>query len=627
MEDHFIETDGTIKGYLSQFRKTGETFVWIWRNVVVTPARKWIAKLSGLMIVKSLLEMIQPYLIAMMIKSVQQTDVLIRYLVAFAVVRIMYSLMSYQQNKAREWIFGLVFQSLDDRITQLFFEKSIGQHIEEGSELSIGNIDKGRGRVYDLTFMIAFQVIPIVFGFTVTFIALWALSPMVGVIATVAVFVFIAWLLWLNTRTVRTAVPIEKDFRALNRYRLERWEHSERVKLRSQETAELQEMDRKFTDVIGRDRTFWVWFGKNIAVREVVMTAFILGMIGYAIVQSRQGVWSVAMLFPIFMWSLKLANDLDQLGGIERQISWNMPSIQSMIRAITVPPDVDECLGGHDATTDECMRIEFVDVSHSYPEKRLKRCAKEGESDSLTPIEILRNVSFSIEPGEKVALLGPSGAGKSTLMRLLIRAMDPTGGDIHLNGRNLRKISLPMYLRRVAYIPQQPRVFDGTIRYNLTYGLKTPPSDEALNDLLARLCLNDSKRFVDGLDTIVGKNGLKLSGGQLQRLIVGAAITQKADFLLIDEATSHLDSTTEREVMRQGLSQALSENVGALIIAHRLSTVEDICSKFIVLRQLSDVKEGESQIDAIASSFSELYRSSPVFRGLADDQHQIIRVA
>lgn len=622
-EDDFPEVDGTIKGYLSQFRETGKAFVWIWRHVVVSTARKWIVNLSILMMLKSILEMIQPYLIALIIKHVRDTDMLIRYLVLFTLVRIIYSYFGSRLSQAREWIFGAIFQSLDDQITRLFFEKSVGQHIQEGSELSIANIDKGRGRVWNLTFTMAFQVIPIAFGFTVTFIALWFISPVIGGIATAAVGIFVLWMLWLNVRTMKVCVPIEKDFRSLNRYRLERWEHSERVKLRNQTGAELKEMDQRFTKAIVPDRNHWIWFGGQVSYREHVITAAILGMIVYAIIQSRHGVWDVAMLFPIFMWSLKLANDLDQLGHIEREVSWSMPAIQSMIRALTMPPDVDECLDGYDVSKDPALHIEICDVDHSYPERRMKH--SKGSQKESGRVDILRGLHFTIEPGEKVALIGPSGAGKTTLMRLITRAMDPTSGCIKVNGRDLREIALPNYLQRVAYIPQHPRVFDGTIRYNLTYGLKEKPSDDELRDLLARLALDDPGRFVDGLDTIVGRNGLKLSGGQLQRLIVGAAIIQKANLMVIDEATSHLDSTTEKEVLKHGLSQALTPNVSALIIAHRLSTVEDTCTKYIVLKPLSAVKPGESQIDAIGSSYKELYETSAVFKGLADDQHLLIR--
>lgn len=629
----FPEPPKNLKGYIQQFKEMRTTFSWIWKYVVLSSARRWIIKLSITMMSKSLFEMMLPWIIGMIMKNVLHPNgrVLLEYLIALALDLLVLTFLGYQNHKAREWIFGIVFQSLDDQITKLFFEKSIGQHIQEGSELSIGNLEKGRGRVWELTFTIAFEAIPVTCSFLASFVALWVLSPAIGSIATGAITIFVLWLLWLNAQTMISCVPIERDFRKLNRYRLERWEHTERVKIRNQVKPELKEMDRQFTDVIGRDRSFWLWFGRQIACREVTMALATLLMIGYAILQSRQGIWSVTMLFPIFAWSMRLTNCLDQLGHIERRISWAVPSIQSMIRAITTSPDVDECHHGHDAANESVMRIEFVNLSHAFPERRLKKGVLSRPSgngkEKEENVEILRDVSFSIEPGEKVALLGQSGAGKTTLMRLLLRAMDPTGGSIKLNGRDIREVSLPTLLDRIAYIPQHPRVFDGTIRYNLTYGLNHPPSDEVLRELLAQLKLDDSKRFVDGLDTLVGKNGVKLSGGQLQRLIIGAAIAQRPDLLVIDEATSHLDSTTEKEVLQEGLSRALTSNVSALIIAHRLSTVENVCTKYVVLRQLSEVKEGESQIEAIGSSFRELHEISSVFRNLADDQHLIIRAA
>ena len=150
-------------------------------------------------------------------------------------------------------------------------------------------------------------------------------------------------------------------------------------------------------------------------------------------------------------------------------------------------------------------------------------------------------------------------------------------------------------------------------------------TDEEVWGLMRLLEIDFGQRLDKGLDTKVGKHGLKLSGGQAQRLMIGAAVIGKPWFMVIDEATSSLDSTTERKVQR-GLSKILSGNTSALIVAHRLSTVRHLCTKFVVLRPAEQVKEGESQVEAIASSFEELYLCSPTFRSLADDQEIKIEV-
>jgi ABC-type multidrug transport system fused ATPase/permease subunit len=201
--------------------------------------------------------------------------------------------------------------------------------------------------------------------------------------------------------------------------------------------------------------------------------------------------------------------------------------------------------------------------------------------------------------------------------------MDPEEGSVRVGGVDLRDIALRSWTRLVGYIPQQPQVLDGTIRYNLLYGL--PPearanvTDEELWELMRKLEIDFGERLTHGLDTVVGRRGIKLSGGQAQRLMIGAAVMQRPRFMIIDEATSSLDSTTEKSVQR-GLAELLEPTTSALIITHRLSTVRRLCSKFIVLTQAAQRADSSGQVEAVAGSFEDLYALSPTFRRLADDQ-------
>jgi ATP-binding cassette subfamily B protein len=243
----------------------------------------------------------------------------------------------------------------------------------------------------------------------------------------------------------------------------------------------------------------------------------------------------------------------------------------------------------------------------------------------------LTRVSFAIEPGEKVALLGASGAGKTTVMRKLLRFDDPTSGCVLVDGIDLRTIRQTSWRQGIGYIPQQAQVFDGSIRYNLTYRLspeeRARVTDADLWKLMQLLQIAFKDRLTQGLDTIVGKNGIKLSGGQAQRLMIGAAVIKRPWLLVVDEATSSLDSATEHEV-QAGLATVLSGSAtSALIVAHRLSTVRHLCTKFVVLKAANEVPGGESQVEAIASSFEVLYRESPTFRRLADYQGVAVETA
>jgi len=236
---------------------------------------------------------------------------------------------------------------------------------------------------------------------------------------------------------------------------------------------------------------------------------------------------------------------------------------------------------------------------------------------------ILRDVSFSISPGERVALIGDSGAGKSTLGKLLKCARDPDAGVILLDDLPLTSYHRQSVLRCVGSIEQRPELFRGTVRENILFA--THPEDLAqitdadIWQLLDTISPQLREVFgKDGLDCKVGKQGLTLSGGQAQRLCIARALIKRPHFLIVDEATSSLDPVSQRQV-QEGIEVALGSKMSALVIAHRLSTLRR-CTKFVVLRTLASCRYGESQIEAVSHSMEALYEISPTFRRFAQEE-------
>lgn len=234
---------------------------------------------------------------------------------------------------------------------------------------------------------------------------------------------------------------------------------------------------------------------------------------------------------------------------------------------------------------------------------------------------VLKGVSFKIWPENRVALIGKSGAGKSTIASLVRRDTDPTAGEIRLDGRNLRDYRLSSVLRHLGVILQRPEIISGTVRENITHGvpLGVNVTDQEIWEVMDLVSQEMRTRFSkSGLDTNVGKQGLQLSGGEQQRLCVMRALIKQPRFLIVDEATSSLDSETEATV-QQGIDVALSQGISALVIAHRFSTLRN-CNRFVVLRKLSECCEGQSQVEAVSDSLTELFEISPTFRKLANVQ-------
>lgn len=236
---------------------------------------------------------------------------------------------------------------------------------------------------------------------------------------------------------------------------------------------------------------------------------------------------------------------------------------------------------------------------------------------------VLKGVSFSIPDGKRVALIGTSGAGKSTVAGLLIRRRDPDEGVVLLNERPLHEYSLSSVLAHMGVILQRPEIISGTVRENILLAMPSYRdrcvTDDEIWKIIDLVSPEMRTRFNGyGLDTKVGKQGLQLSGGEQQRICVMRALIKQPEFLIVDEATSSLDSETEESV-QEGIDTALSQGISALVIAHRFSTLRN-CNHYIVLRRSSDCTDGRPQVEATCDSLDELYHCSPTFKRLADKQ-------
>jgi ABC-type multidrug transport system fused ATPase/permease subunit len=240
--------------------------------------------------------------------------------------------------------------------------------------------------------------------------------------------------------------------------------------------------------------------------------------------------------------------------------------------------------------------VAFKQVAFVYP----------GRED----VQVLKDISLHAAPGEQVALVGPSGAGKSTLASLLLRFYDTTSGTLFFDGRNAGEFPLSQLRKQMAFVPQDVILFGGSIRENIAYGKPDATEQEIIEAAKKANAHEFISRFPDAYETIVGERGIKLSGGQRQRIAIARAILKDPVILILDEATSSLDSESE-QLVQEALDN-LMKNRTSFVIAHRLSTIRN-ADKIIVV---------DKGVVAEQGSHDQLMTNNGLYRKLNEMQFE-----
>ncbi len=323
--------------------------------------------------------------------------------------------------------------------------------------------------------------------------------------------------------------------------------------------------------------------------QQLIIAVALVAMLWRATTGVVEGRMTLGDLVMVNAFMIQLYIPLNFLGVIYREIKQSLTDLDKMFTLLDRHREVDDPPGAPALVVTQ-GHVRFEHVSFAYDPSR----------------PILHDVSFEIPPGKTVAVVGPSGAGKSTLARLLYRFYDISGGHITLDGQELRAVTQTSLRSAIGIVPQDTVLFNDTVAYNIAYGRPGATRDEVEAAAKAAHIHAFIAGTPKGYDTMVGERGLKLSGGEKQRVAIARTLLKNPPVLIFDEATSALDSANERAI--QAELRAVSQGKTALVIAHRLSTVVD-AHEIVVLEAGRVVERGpHAELLARGGRYAEMWR-------------------
>ena len=290
--------------------------------------------------------------------------------------------------------------------------------------------------------------------------------------------------------------------------------------------------------------------------QALIISIGIIGMMILTVYQIQSNEMSIGDFIIVNTYLIQLSIPLNFIGFVYWQIKQSLVDMENMFTLLNEKTEITDNIDSKDLIISNAS-VTFKNVSFHYDEKR----------------KIIKDISFKIYPNQTVAIVGPTGAGKSTISKIFFRFYDPTSGTILIDNQDIRKVTQKSLRKQIAVVPQDTVLFNETLFYNISYGNPNSSKEEIVQVTKMAKLHDFIESLPDGYNTIVGERGLKLSGGEKQRVAIARALLKKPKIFFFDEATSSLDTKTEKEI--QNNLENLSKNITTIIIAHRLSTVKN----------------------------------------------------
>ncbi len=492
---------------------------------------------------------------------------------AYGGMRVLMALLT----QARDGFFAKVAMHAVRRLAMLTFvhmhQLSLRFHLDRKTGGLTRVLERGRNGIETIVRMVILQLVPTILELALIVpVLLWQFDWRYVAVIVATVVVYGLYTYYATEWRIGIRRKMNDSDSDANTKAIDSLLNYETVKYFSAEEREAQRYDKSMARYEHASVKAYTSLAVLNAGQAAIFTtglALVMVMCAYGI---RGGTNSVGDFVMINAMMIQLYQPLNFMGMVYREIKQAVIDIESMFAILGRDPEIK------DRPQAPALRVgqgavRFENVVFAYEPSR----------------PILRGLSFEVPAGRTVAIVGPSGAGKSTISRLLFRFYDVSGGRILIDGQDIREVTQKSVREAIGMVPQDTVLFNDTIRYNIRYG-RWDASDEEVEEA-ARLAQIDGfiRMSPKGYETEVGERGLKLSGGEKQRVAIARTILKAPPILLLDEATSALDSHTEREI--QDALERVSRNRTTLVIAHRLSTIVG-ADEIIVLDRGTIVERG-----------------------------------
>jgi len=480
----------------------------------------------------------------------------------------------------RDGVFAKVAMHAVRRLAMLTFEHmhllSLRFHLERKTGGLTRILERGRNAIETIVRMLLLQLAPTIVELgLIVWVLLFHFDWRYVIVIMLTVALYVGFTFYATEWRIGIRRKMNESDNDANTKAIDSLLNYETVKYFSAEERESKRYDRSMARYEEASVRAYTSLAVLNAGQAVVFSIGLAAAMILCAVGVENGTNTVGDFVMINAMMIQLYQPLNFMGLVYREIKQAVIDIETMFAILSRKPEILDRPGAH-ALKVRGGTVRFEDVSFAYEPER----------------PILRGLSFEVAAGRTVAIVGPSGAGKSTISRLIFRFYDVTGGRVLIDGQDVRDVTQNSLRAAIGMVPQDTVLFNDTIRYNIRYG-RWDASDAEVEEA-ARLAQIDGfiRLSPKGYETEVGERGLKLSGGEKQRVAIARTILKAPPILLLDEATSALDSHTEREI--QDALDRVAKNRTTLVIAHRLSTIVG-ADEILVLDQGVIVERGTHQ--------------------------------